>query len=139
MFALKKKKLHEQELAKIDNVKMTLETQAISLEGAVHNVESVTAMKSGNSAMKSIRKALGIDKVDAVLDDVRDEMELHQEMDNALLQPIDPLLADEDELLAELYELDARDTLWPIAPSKPLKQPAKATAKKEKSKFALFG
>ena len=138
VFAMKKKKLHEQELAKIENVKLTLETQAISLEGAAHNVESVNAMKKGNSAMKSIRKALGIDKVDAVLDEVREEMEMHQEIDNALMQPVDPFLADEDELLAELYEMDAKDTLWPVAPSRPLKKPTTA-AKQEKSKFALFG
>lgn len=140
LFAMKKKKLHEQEIAKIENVKMTLETQAISLEGAVHNVESVEAMKSGNSAMKSIRRAMGIDKVDGVLDDVRDEMEIHQEMDNALMEAIDPCLADEDELLAELYELDDNKdaSFWPVAPSKPLKKPAKAAASPQKSKFALF-
>lgn len=142
LFALKKKKLHDQELAKIENVKMTLETQAISLEGAVHNVESVNAMKKGNSAMKSIRKALGIDKVDAVLDDVREEMEMHQEVDNALMQPIDPYLADEDDLLAELDALEAEDTrtsVWPMAPGRPVKAPKKQETQPTKTKFALFG
>jgi charged multivesicular body protein 4A/B len=146
LFAMKKRKLHENELAKIENVKMTLETQAISLEGATQNMETFDAMKSGNSAMKSIRKLFGIEQVDKIIDDTKDEMEMHQEIDAALTQPLDPCLADDEDLLAELMELEAEDTkisIWPIAPSRPVKTPAKqpaiaTAAQSKRSNFALF-
>ncbi|CAB9496073.1 body protein 4B [Seminavis robusta] len=144
LFAMKKRKLHENELAKIENVKMTLETQAISLEGATQNISTFDAMKTGNSAMKSIRKMFGVEKVDQLLDDTKDEMELQQEVNMALTQPLDPYLADDEDLLAELQALEAEDskaTMWPVAPSRPVKTPTKQGApepKKSKSKFALF-
>jgi len=145
VYAMKKRKMHDAELAKIENVKMTLETQAISLEGAAQNMQTMDAMKSGNSTLKSIRKAFGIDKVDELLDDVRDEMEAHQEVDHAFSQPIDPfMMADEDELMAELNALAGEDTkmsIWPVAPSRPIKTQtptAVATNEPKKSMFALF-
>jgi charged multivesicular body protein 4A/B len=146
LFAMKKRKLHENEIAKIENVKMTLETQAINLEGATQNIETFDSMKSGNSAMKSIRKLFGIEQVDKIIDDTKDEMEMHREIDGALTQPLDPYLADDEDLLAELMELEAEDTrhsIWPVASSRPLKTPAKqpataVAAQSTKSKFALF-
>ena len=59
LFAMKKRKMYDAEVAKIENVKMTLETQIISLEGATQNIETVQAMKSGNGAMQGIRKLFG--------------------------------------------------------------------------------
>uniref|UniRef100_A0A7S2AAX5 Uncharacterized protein n=1 Tax=Trieres chinensis TaxID=1514140 RepID=A0A7S2AAX5_TRICV len=109
MFALKRKKLYEQELDKIQNVKMTLETQVMNLESASQNAQTFKAMDAGKNAMKKIRTDVGIDKVDDMMDDIREEMEMASEISSAIAQPVDPLLADEDELLAELEELEAED------------------------------
>jgi len=152
--AMKKRRLYEEELAKIDNVKMTLETQAVRLEGAAQNMETFKAMDSGNSTMKTIRKAFGLDRVDELLDNVKDEMDYHRDVDNAFTQPIDPCMADDDELLAELNALGGSEgphkrTIWPnvATPSssttvKPVAAPVKTEEvklrKKESSRFALF-
>lgn len=109
LFAMKRKKMYEQEADKIQNVKMTLETQVINLESAAQNAATFDAMKSGTQTMKKIRNDVGIDKVDDIMDEIKEEMELAQEVNNAIAQPVDPLFADEDELLAELEGLETAD------------------------------
>jgi charged multivesicular body protein 4 len=106
---MKRKKLHETELDKIQNVKMTLETQVINLESASQNAETFKAMASGKNAMKNIRTNVGIEKVDDLMDDIREEMEMANEISEAIGQPVDPFANDEDELLAELEQMGADD------------------------------
>ena len=88
---------------------MTLETQVMNLESAAQNAETMKAMKSGTSQMKRIRQETDIEQVDDLMDEIKEEMEMADEISNALAQPVDPLLADEDDLLAELEELEAED------------------------------
>lgn len=106
---MKRKKLHETEMDKIQNVKMTLETQVINLESAAQNAETFQAMQAGKSAMKNIRDTVGIEKVDDLMDDIREEMEMANEISDAIAQPVDPLMDDEDDLLAELEQMGADD------------------------------
>jgi len=118
MFAMKKKKLYEKEMDKIMNVKMTLETQQMNLESATHNAETFKAMHNGTSAMGKIRKLVGIEKVDDMMDDMRDEMDATDEISNALAQPLDPMMDDDADLLAELDQLEREDidSRFPSAP-----------------------
>ncbi len=88
---------------------MTLETQVMNLESAAQNAATFQAMNAGKTAMSDIRTNVGIDRVDDLMDEIKEEMEMADEISNALAQPVDPLLADEDELLAELQELEAAD------------------------------
>ncbi|EEC46235.1 predicted protein [Phaeodactylum tricornutum CCAP 1055/1] len=109
LFAMKRKKLYESEVDKIQNVKMTLETQVINLESAAQNAETFKAMEAGSKTMKKIRTDVGIEKVDDIMDDIKAEMEMANEINEAIAQPVDPLLTDEDELLEELNALEAMD------------------------------
>ena len=109
LFALKRKKLYEAEIDKIANIKMTLETQVMNLESAAQNAETFKAMHAGKNAMSNIREETNIDKVDDLMDEIKEEMEMADEISNALAQPVDPLMTDEDDLLAELQELEAED------------------------------
>jgi charged multivesicular body protein 4 len=109
LYCMKRKKLYEQEADKIQNVKMTLETQVINLESAAQNAETFKAMEAGANTMKKIRTEVGIEQVDDMMDEIKEEMELANEVNNAIAQPVDPLFADEDELLAELDELEQAD------------------------------
>jgi charged multivesicular body protein 4 len=106
---MKRKKLYESEVDKIQNVKMTLETQVINLESAAQNAETFKAMEAGSKTMKKIRTDVGIEKVDDIMDDIKAEMEMANEINEAIAQPVDPLLTDEDELLEELNALEAMD------------------------------
>jgi charged multivesicular body protein 4 len=109
LFAMKRKKLYEQEQDKIANVKMTLETQVIGLESAAQNAMTFQAMQAGTKTMAKIRNDVGIEQVDDVMDEIKEEMEMAQEINDAIAQPVDPLMADEDDLLAELNELETAD------------------------------
>lgn len=132
---MKRKKLYEAEVDKIQNVKMTLETQVINLESAAQNAETYKAMKAGTNTMQKIRNNVGIDAVDDIMDEIQEEMQMAQEVNNAIAQPVDPLMADEDDLLAELQELETNDleaellkapASLPAVPNKKLPALAKA-------------
>ena len=88
---------------------MTLETQVMNLESAAQNAETFKAMNAGKNAMGAIRQETNIERVDDLMDEIKEEMEMADEISNALAQPVDPLLTDEDDLLAELQELEAED------------------------------
>jgi hypothetical protein len=107
LFSLKRKKMYEAELDKIGNIKMTLETQVMNLESAAQNAETFMVMNQGKIAMAGIRVNTDIEKVDELMDEIKEEMEAANEISNALAQPVDPLLHDEDDLLAELEQMSA--------------------------------
>lgn len=109
LFAMKRKKLYEAEIDKIQNVKMTLETQVLNLESAAQNAETFKAMEAGSNTMAKIRTEVGVEKADDIMEAIREEMEMAQEINNAIAQPVDPLLLDNDELLEELNMLEAAD------------------------------
>jgi Snf7 len=100
---MKKKKLYETEIEKIQNVKMTLETQIFHVESSVYNAATVAAMSNGAKTMKKIHAQTGVDKVEDILDEIRESNDIGTELNNALGQQLDPV--DDDELLAELEEL----------------------------------
>jgi len=124
LFAMKRKKLYEQEADKIQNVKMTLETQVINLESAAQNNLTFQALKAGTKTMQKIRTEVGIEQVDDIMDEIKEEMELAQEINQAIAQPVDPLMADEDELLEELNMLEAADLEAELLKQPPKAQPA---------------
>jgi charged multivesicular body protein 4A/B len=109
LFLMKRKKLYEAELEKILNIKMTLETQVINLESAASTAATFKAMEAGNKTMKKMRTDVGLEKVDDLMDNIKEEMELAQEINNAMAQAVDPMMTDEDELLAELNALETSD------------------------------
>ena len=123
LFTEKRKKMYEGEIEKICNTKMTLETQVMNLESATGNKEAFMAMKTGTGAMKTIRQEMEIEKVDEMMDDIREEMEMANQISNAIAQPVDFMPVDEDELWAELQELEMKDTESQLLN---LKQPAKS-------------
>ena len=107
---MKRKKLYQQEATKLENVKMTIETQMISLESSAQMRVSVEALQAGSQAMKQMQKAYGVEKVDALMEDIQEGLETSREIQDALAQPVDPLLAaDDDELMEELNELEQSD------------------------------
>ncbi len=52
--ALKRKRAYEEQINKIMGSRMTLETQAMAIENANVNLETMNAMKAGAEAMKHI-------------------------------------------------------------------------------------
>ncbi|OMJ26936.1 Vacuolar-sorting protein SNF7 [Smittium culicis] len=87
MAALKRKKMLEEQLDKINGSRMTLDTQMMAIESANVNLETMNAMKQGADAMKNIHKNMNIDKVDQTMDEIREQMDLANEVSTAISQP----------------------------------------------------
>ncbi|KAJ2782411.1 ESCRT-III subunit protein snf7 [Coemansia javaensis] len=108
--ALKRKQQLEAQMDKISGSRMTLEAQAMAIEGANVNLETMKAMQKGAEAMKGIHANLSIDKVDQTLDDIRDQMDLSNEVADAISRPeVFGVGIDDDELNAELELLEQEE------------------------------
>ncbi|KAJ2768876.1 ESCRT-III subunit protein snf7 [Coemansia nantahalensis] len=108
--ALKRKQQLEAQLDKLTASRMTLEAQAMAIEGANVNLETMKAMQKGAEALKGIHKDLSIDKVDQTMDDIRDQMDLANDISDAISRPeIFGVNLDDDELNAELEILEQEE------------------------------
>lgn len=139
---------------------MTIETQMMAIENANVNLETMGAMRAGAEAMKNIHGSMyvcspisdqdyanivcydrDINKVDTTMDDIRDQMDIANEISDAISRPVgmgEEL--DEDELLNELEELeqeelDAKmlDTPAPavVTPDVPVHKPCKLSRERD--------
>lgn len=150
--SLKKKKVYELQLNKLDNQIDSLEQQLFSIESANLNLETMRAMKQGAKAMKSIHTGMDIDKVDETMDEIREQVELGDEISDAISRPMYTANneIDEDELDEELDMLAQENNaeilqeptkakqsankdavVLPSVPSNTLDEPAKKVAADE--------
>ncbi|KAM9924529.1 hypothetical protein OXX59_000982 [Metschnikowia pulcherrima] len=125
--ALKRKKGYETNLMKIENQIDSLETQLTAIEGANLNLETMKAMKQGASAMKQIHGEYDVDKVENTMDDIREQVELADEISEAISRPVGTGYVDEDELDEELAALQAEDQ-----EARQEKQPQKQTSEPQR-------
>jgi charged multivesicular body protein 4 len=122
--ALKKKKGYETNLIKIENQIESLETQLTAIEGANLNLETMKAMKQGASAMKQIHGEYNVDKVEETMDDIREQVELADEISDAISRPVGTEYVDEDELDEELAALQEEERQLHAVPAQKV-QPKK--------------
>jgi len=109
--ALRRKKVHERSLEQTTAQIAQVEQQIYSIEAANINQETLNAMKNAGAAMKQIHGGLTIDKVDATMDELREQHALGEEIASAITnapigEPIDE--ADLEEEL-EGMEQEAMD------------------------------
>ncbi|RUP43055.1 Snf7 family [Jimgerdemannia flammicorona] len=110
LMALKRKKAFDQQIEKISGARMTMETQVMAIETTNVNLEAMNAMKAGADAMKQIHGTMDINKVDQTMDEIRDQMDIANDISDAISKPVgfgEEL--DEDELAAELEELEQQE------------------------------
>ena len=109
LMALKKKKLLDKEIGTIQATQFTMEQQCMMLEQAITQVETVSAMKTGQQAMAAQQAKMGgIDAVEDVMDDIADQEEITDALAQGIGGGLMGLMDDED-LLGELDELEAED------------------------------
>ncbi|KAK7205420.1 Snf7-domain-containing protein [Myxozyma melibiosi] len=133
--ALKRKKMLEQELERLQNQIATLESQSNAIESANLNYETLKVMQSGAKAMKSIHGNMNIDKVDATMDEIREQVSLSEEIGDAISRPLGETF-DEEDLEEELEamqqeELDSRMLNAGRVPSAKLPETAHAEVESE--------
>lgn len=106
LFCLKRKKMYEGEVAKLQGARLTLEQEIFALESAAVNIGTFKAMAQGANAMQGIRGNIDEEAVDNVMDKIEDESDIAKAIGEAISRPAQDMFGD-DELLNELNELDA--------------------------------
>jgi len=130
LMCLKRKKTYETQIEKIAGARMTIEQQVMTLEGANVSLEAMNAMKMGAASMKSIHQDINIDKVDDTMEEIREQMDIANEINEAISSPLGGETLDEDELLSELEELEQEsldEQLLQMNPTPAVKMPSVPT------------
>jgi len=107
--ALKRKKRLEKQLTQIDSTLSTIEFQREAIENASTNIEAVKALDYGRKALSTAHKQLDVDDVNDLMDDIAEEMSVAGEISEALSGGLVGEQFDEDELNAELEDLEQED------------------------------
>ena len=146
---MKKKALLVKQIEGLDNNIMRLQEQQNALEAAQMQVTTVAAMSHAAQAHRATMAEFNIDKLDNVFEQIQEAADQSEEISQALATPLGGAATiDEDELAAELAEMEAQQldeellqpapipTTLPAAaeqlnlPSVPTGVPAKANKKK---------
>lgn len=104
--ALKRKKAHEVELDRLAGTRLQLEMQVNTLESANLNAETMAAMKKAADALKVIHGKMTVEQVDATMAAVHDQKAVADEIAEIISSPPGGETLDQDELEAELGELE---------------------------------
>ncbi|KAM8830084.1 charged multivesicular body protein 4b-like [Synchiropus splendidus] len=107
--ALKRKKRYEKQLSQIDSTLSTIEYQRMSLENANTNTEVFKNMDFAAKALKAAHENMDIEQVDDLIQDITEQHELAQEISETISKPIFGEEFDDDDLLAELDELEQEE------------------------------
>ncbi|XP_005110710.1 charged multivesicular body protein 4c [Aplysia californica] len=108
--ALKRKKRYDKQLQQIDGTLSTIEFQREALENASTNTEVLKVMGVAARALKGAHNNLDVDQVHDLMDDVAEQQEVANEISEAISNPVGfGQDMDEDDLLAELEELEQED------------------------------
>lgn len=108
--ALRRKKRLERQLTQVDGTLSTVEFQREALENSHTNAEVLRNMGLAARAMKAIHEDMDLKKIDDLMQEVTEQQDVAQEISDAFSQRIgldDGF--DEDELMAELEELEQEE------------------------------
>lgn len=108
--ALKRKKRYDKQLQQIDGTLSTIEMQREALESANTNTNVLQTMSEAAKALKSAHQHMNVDEVHDMMDDIAEQQDVAREISEAISNPVafgDDI--DEDDLLAELEELEQED------------------------------
>ncbi|KAF7798933.1 hypothetical protein EIP86_010161 [Pleurotus ostreatoroseus] len=107
MAALKRRKMLESEIEKLQSTRFQLEMQVSTLESASFNQETMAAMKKAAGALKDIHGTLTIDKVDSTMADIQEQTQLANEVSEAIsTSAYNGVELDDEELRKELEEME---------------------------------
>ncbi|XP_077222608.1 vacuolar protein sorting-associated protein 32 homolog 1-like [Tasmannia lanceolata] len=107
---LKRKKLYEAQIEQIGNFQLRVHNQIVMLEGVKATTETVDALRTAASAMKTINLSINVDDIDKTMEEMNEHNESMKHMQEVLAGPIGATAdIDEDELEAELEELEEEE------------------------------
>ena len=74
VIALRKSKMYDKELAKLEGQSMMIEQQMQMIQGATFDKSTVDAMKNGKIAMDNLQKETNADDIMDLQDDIADQL-----------------------------------------------------------------
>lgn len=147
--ALKRKKRLEKQLTQIDGTLSTIEFQREALENSHTNTEVLRNMGFAAKAMKAAHENMDLNKIDDLMQDITEQQDIAQEISEAISQRGglgDDF--DEDELMAELEELEQEELNKKMTnirlpsvpssslPAQPARVPSMSSAHRSRSRAA---
>jgi charged multivesicular body protein 4 len=106
---LKQKKAYEEQLGRLSGQMTNMQTMMLKIEEAQTGTVTMSALAGGAQGLESIQKNMSVEKVEDVMAKVQEATDLANEGLAALSQPIGGEMYDDDDLLAELDELDEQE------------------------------
>eukprot|EP01086_Lenisia_limosa_P014225 TRINITY_DN443_c0_g1_i1.p1 TRINITY_DN443_c0_g1~~TRINITY_DN443_c0_g1_i1.p1 ORF type:complete len:195 (+),score=48.28 TRINITY_DN443_c0_g1_i1:71-655(+) len=105
LMAIKRKKGYDSQLIKLNGARFSIEQQLMVLEEAQVNKEIFETLSSGSKAISQVNDKMTVEDVDEVMDNVREQFDVANEISEAISQPLGEGF-DEDDLEAELNLLN---------------------------------
>ncbi|KAL3010072.1 hypothetical protein AAZX31_07G120000 [Glycine max] len=84
---LMRKKLYENHIEQLRNFQMRIHDQMIMLEGAKATTKMIDALRTGATAMKAMQKAMKIDVVDKIMDEINEQTQNKRMIQETLSAP----------------------------------------------------
>mmetsp|Transcript_48985 Transcript_48985/g.71823 ORF Transcript_48985/g.71823 Transcript_48985/m.71823 type:complete len:226 (+) Transcript_48985:237-914(+) len=106
LMCLKRRKMYEKSSDDLDKMTMNLATQILTLENAKVNMEAFKAQQTTTDYMKKIHGNMDIEQVEEAKMDMEEQLDLAGEITAALTNPLGGQEEDEDDLLAELEDME---------------------------------
>lgn len=104
--ALKRRKRLEKQLNQIDGTLSTIEFQREALENAGTNTEVLKNVKYAADALKNVHRALDVDDVHDMMEDIHEQTEISKEISDAICGVGSNQDFDDDEFRAELEAIE---------------------------------
>ncbi|KAL4423087.1 hypothetical protein ABPG77_005892 [Micractinium sp. CCAP 211/92] len=104
LLALKRKKLQEGQLAKLDAYLLNVEEMLGNLELTKNQQRLMAALKQGNTAMKEMQQAMPLEEVEKLMQDSADAKEYEQSLRQLLGESLNPEEVEAAE--EELHQLE---------------------------------
>ena len=109
LFQLRRKKMFEKELDSIAGRKQNMEIQKLTIETAMGNKENLKIMKDTQKTLSTLVDEKTVEDADEVFAQIEENQATSNELDELLGRPLGTLY-DDDELLAELEEMDVKES-----------------------------
>ena len=107
---LRKAKMYEAQLPKLEGQILMLQQQQLMIEGAVTDQKVFTGLKAGKDAINQLQSEMNIDKMEDLQDEIKEQMDQQEEIgqffSNAVQEDADEINEELDALIAEDVEAE---------------------------------
>eukprot|EP00386_Alphamonas_edax_P006537 GDKI01021137.1.p1 GENE.GDKI01021137.1~~GDKI01021137.1.p1 ORF type:complete len:237 (-),score=106.10 GDKI01021137.1:404-1114(-) len=105
LMCLKRKQMFNQQMDQLNNQRLALEQQIMTLESAQSQQVAIDALKTGVQAQKVLNQQMNINNIDRLMDDIQEQKDMQQEIEDVFKQHANT--EGDEDLLNELAELEA--------------------------------